>query len=343
VQVAYDQALKAFNTLALESSCKALLSVASESELDEALRWAREQQLAVTVLGSGSNVVLAGDLDTLVIIQQMPGITILSKFKDKVIVRFGAGENWHDCVSWALDQGYCGLENLALIPGSVGAAPIQNIGAYGVELESMVQAVHAVRISDGSRLVLSREDCQFGYRDSIFKHAYADQLVITAVDLQLALQPNLNISYPALAQALAGRSLTKITSRDVFETVVAIRRSKLPDPASLPNAGSFFKNPVVSGSLWQSLQVGFAELPGYAQADGSVKLPAAWLIDHCGWKGRRDGGLGVHPEHALVLVNYDNGSGRELLELARRIAKDVKETFGIALEIEPRVYGRQRE
>jgi UDP-N-acetylmuramate dehydrogenase len=343
VQVLYDQPLNAFNTLALESRCKALLSVASESELIEALCWARAQQLAVTVLGGGSNVVLAGDLDTLVILQNMPGITLLERTANKVLVRFGAGENWHDCVSWALDQGFYGLENLALIPGSVGAAPIQNIGAYGVELESMVAAVHAVRINDGSSVQLSREDCQFGYRDSIFKHEYADQLVITAVDLQLDLQANLNVSYPALAHALAERNCAEVSPRDVFETVVDIRRSKLPDPERLPNAGSFFKNPVVTASRWQTLEQDFPGLPGYPQADGSVKLPAAWLIDHCGWKGRRDSGLGVHPEHALVLVNYGNGSGRELLELVRRIEQDVKQTFDIALEIEPRVYGSQRE
>ncbi|MEH6589689.1 MAG: UDP-N-acetylmuramate dehydrogenase [Halioglobus sp.] len=341
--MAYDQSLSAFNTLALDSTCKTLVSVFSESELIEALAWARKQQLAVTVLGGGSNVVLAGDLETLVILQKMTGITILSRTDNRVLVRFSAGENWHDCVSWALDNSFFGLENLALIPGSVGAAPIQNIGAYGVEIQSMVAAVHAIKVSDGSNMLLSRDDCQFGYRDSIFKHGYADQLVITAVDLQLDLQANPNTSYPALAHVLAQTEHAEVSPRDVFDAVVDIRRRKLPDPVHLPNAGSFFKNPVVISSRWQALEKDFPDLPGYAQADGSVKLPAAWLIDHCGWKGRRVGGLGVHPDHALVLVNYDSGSGSELLELARRIAADVKQTFDIALEIEPRVYGSQRE
>jgi UDP-N-acetylmuramate dehydrogenase len=341
MQFLRGEALQRYNTLALQARAQAFVSVSTEADLLAALTLAREQQLPVVPLGEGSNVVFAGDLDALVIQQRMKGIEVLALADDAVRLRVAAGENWHALVQWTLAQGYFGLENLALIPGTVGAAPIQNIGAYGVELQASLLQVHARQIADGKVLVLSNEACEFGYRDSIFKHQLQDQLVITAVELQLARHPAVNVAYPALASYFAEHADVDPTPQAVFDAVVGIRRSKLPDPAQVPNAGSFFKNPVVAGKLAEELRAAFPGLPCFSQPDGAVKLSAAWMIDRCGWKGARLGELGVHSEHALVLVNYGGGSGERLLALATDIAASVWDAFGVRLEIEPRVYGRR--
>jgi UDP-N-acetylmuramate dehydrogenase len=304
-----------------------------------AFGWADQQDLPVVPLGQGSNVVLARDLEALVVRQETRGIEIIDELGDRVTLRVAAGENWHALVQWTLRQGLYGLENLALIPGTVGAAPIQNIGAYGVELQSCLLQVHALAIADGRPHTLSNTDCEFGYRDSVFKQGLRDKLVITSADLRLSRVPELHTGYPALASALAQIDVRALTPQDVFDTVVNIRRSKLPDPAVEPNAGSFFKNPLVPAEQAQALMAKFTGLPGYPQEDGRVKLPAAWMIDHCGWKGYREGDIGIHPVHALVIVNYGNDNGEQLLSLASEVAATVADTFGIQLAIEPRVYG----
>ena len=284
-------------------------------------------------------MVLAGDLSALVIHQARKGIEILDDAEDTVLLRVAAGENWHTLVQWTLARNYFGLENLALIPGTVGAAPIQNIGAYGVELAPFVQRVFAIRIEDGKPLELTAKDCEFGYRDSVFKQALRDRVVITSVDLLLSKNPALQLAYPALKNYLQSRNADALTPQAIFDAVVNIRRSRLPDPGVTPNAGSFFKNPVISQGRWDELRIHAPKLPSYPQSNGQVKLPAAWLIDQCGWKGKRLGGYGVHPEHALVLVNHGGDNGAELLELARQISRSVEGIYGIELEIEPRVYG----
>jgi UDP-N-acetylmuramate dehydrogenase len=332
--------LAPFNTLALTASASALVHVDSTQGLLDALEWAADERLSVVPLGEGSNVVLAGDISALVLRMETRGIEILEDNAESVLLRVAAGENWHTLVDWSIRQNCYGLENLALIPGTVGAAPIQNIGAYGVELAPFVREVHCVNTATGRVRFLEGAACQFGYRDSIFKHSLQDQLVITAVDLQLSRVPAVQAGYPVLARALAERGIDNPSAREVFDAVVGIRRSKLPDPAQLPNAGSFFKNPVVTNDRANELSRQFSGLPQYPQVDGKTKLPAAWLIDHCGWKGHRREGLGIHPEHALVLVNHGSNSGQALLELADRVAASVLETFDIRLEIEPRVYGR---
>jgi len=290
-------------------------------------------------LGEGSNIVLAGDIAALVVRQATPGIRVGEEGDDSVLLRVGAGENWHNLVVWTLHHGFYGLENLALIPGTAGAAPIQNIGAYGVELQSVLQGVSAVSVDDGKPLDLTRQDCQLAYRDSIFKHSLRDQLFITSIDLRLSKNSDVNITYPALSAALDVTGITQPTPQQVFDAVVSIRSSKLPDPSRQPNAGSFFKNPIVSKAVAKDLADRFTVMPQYEQADGRIKLPAAWMIDHCGWKGVRRGELGVHPEHALVLVNYGAGDGAQLLALANDITDSVKAMFGVELDIEPRVYG----
>lgn len=340
MQITSDASLQQHNTLALRAHSRALVGIDNENALREALDWARANKTAVTVLGQGSNVVFAGDLSSLVLVQATRGRQCLDDDGSHVRLRVAAGENWHHLVEWTLSEGYFGLENLALIPGTVGAAPIQNIGAYGVELGPFVEAVHALRIDTCEAVTLSGDQCEFGYRDSIFKHRLRDQLVITAVDLRLPRVARLQLGYPALASALALRPEQEITAKDVFDTVVSIRRSKLPDPAAVPNAGSFFKNPVLEHQQATGIKSQFPDLPVYPQADGRDKIPAAWLIEYCGWKGHRKNGVGVHPDHALVLVNYGADSGACLLQLADRIAVTVRDTFGITLEIEPRVYGQ---
>ncbi|MGB1140949.1 MAG: UDP-N-acetylmuramate dehydrogenase [Halioglobus sp.] len=336
-----DQPLGSRNTLALDASASALVEVARGQDLVEALAWADERTLPVLPLGQGSNVVLADDLQCLVVVMQTRGVDLLETSTDAVMLRVAAGENWHELVGWCVEKGYYGLENLALIPGTVGAAPIQNIGAYGVELASTLQAVHATRLADGQAIVIDSADCAFGYRDSVFKGALKDTAVITAVDLRLSREPVVDISYPALAAEFDG-AVAEPSPRAVYDAVVNVRSRKLPDPAVVPNAGSFFKNPVFNATQAQALGERFPALPQYPQDDGSVKVPAAWMIQHCGWKGIERDGVGVHPEHALVLVNRGSNSGSALLALADDIAASVNDTFGVQLVIEPRVYGHER-
>jgi UDP-N-acetylmuramate dehydrogenase len=328
------------NTLALPAAAEALAVVTRECELLEALAWARQRRLPVVPLGSGSNVVFAGDLPGLALCLANRGIEVMEQSREQVLLRVAAGENWHALVEWCLHRGYHGLENLALIPGTAGAAPIQNIGAYGVELRRFLVRVHAVEIASGRRRTLSLEECEPGYRDSVFKQRLRDQLVIDALELRLSRQPTVAVDYPALAEWLAQRGIDAPRPGDVFDAVVAIRRSRLPDPAREPNAGSFFKNPVLASTRALDLAARWPGLPVYPHGEGRAKLPAAWLIEQCGWKGHRQGGVGVHPDHALVIVHYGGAAGTDVLDLARRIADSVAERFTVTLEIEPRVYGR---
>ncbi len=338
MEIERDQSLRAHNTLALEAHASAFAAVSNEAELREAILWARDNSLPVMALGQGSNIVLVNDINYLVVLQQGQGIAILDEDASSVTLRVNAGNDWHELVQWSLSQGYYGLENLALIPGTVGAAPIQNIGAYGVELKTFVAAVHGLRADNAEPLTLSADECAFAYRDSVFKHQLRDQVLITAVDLRLSKTPALNLSYPALSSYL-GDAKGEISAQQVYDAVVAIRRSKLPDPAVEPNVGSFFKNPVVSAERGAQLAEQFPGLPRYPAGENAVKLPAAWLIDHCNWKGTERDGVAVHPTHALVLVNRSAQSGQVVLTLAADIQASVDQQFNIALEIEPRVYG----
>lgn len=328
------------NTLRLKATPSALRSVSSVAGVEQALLWARARKLSVLPLGEGSNVVLLPRIDALVLDLQLKGCELLQRDDSEVLLRVAAGENWHALVAWTLSQGYCGLENLALIPGTVGAAPVQNIGAYGRELAPFVAAVHALRCADASPLRLSQADCRFGYRDSVFKQALRDQVVITHVDLRLPLRATVEFSYPGLREALAQRDTADSpTHRAVYDAVVALRRAKLPDPAREPNVGSFFKNPILARAQAEVLRRDHPELPLYPAGPEQSKLAAAWLIERAGWKGVRHGAVGVHPGHALVLVNYGADSGSEVLGLAAEIQASVQAQFGVLLELEPRVYG----
>ncbi len=339
MRILQNESLQQRNTLRLQSNARAFVSVRSEEDLRNALDWATTNRAHVIPLGQGSNVVLAGDLNALVIHQEMLGKEIIEEDDHAVVLRISAGENWHSLVQWSLSQGYFGLENLALIPGTVGAAPIQNIGAYGVELSSFVRSVQAFSVSQKKQITLSASECRFGYRDSVFKREMLDECIITSLDLVLSKEPHVQCEYPSLKAYLSQQNILEPTSMDVFNAVVAIRSSRLPDPANCPNAGSFFKNPVLENEQFQRLIKLAPSIPHYPQADGRVKVAAAWLIEQCGWKGTRVENVGVHREHALVLINYGSNDGKYLLALADEIKRSVFDFSGLELNIEPRVYG----
>ncbi|WP_243391579.1 UDP-N-acetylmuramate dehydrogenase [Pseudohalioglobus lutimaris] len=341
MQIRRAESLKPFNTLSLQASAAALVRVSNDQELAQAMDWSRSQGLPVLPLGEGSNVVLAGDLDALVVRQCNEDLKVVAEENDRVTLRISAGHDWHRLVMRTLEAGFYGLENLALIPGTVGAAPIQNIGAYGVEFERFVVAVQGLEMRTGEHLMLTAAECAFAYRDSVFKGELRDRVIITAVDIQLSRRPQSDLDYPALRDELARRRVANPQPEDVFAAVVDLRKRRLPDPDKEPNAGSFFKNPVISAERAQAMRTRWPGLPCFAQAGGRVKIPAAWLIEQAGWKGRRVGGVGVHPGHALVLVNHGSDSGKELLALAASIRESVSRQFEVTLEMEPRVYGLQ--
>lgn len=338
-----DHNLQPLNTLAVPSRAEYFCSARTESELLEALEWARQRQVPLHLLGSGSNLVLAQHLAGVTLQVGLLGKTLLEETPESVLLKVSAGENWHQLVVWCLEQGYYGLENLALIPGTVGAAPVQNIGAYGVEVSRFIEAVETLGRDDGARLVLSNRACEFSYRDSIFKQGLRDRQVITSVILRLPRKPQLEISYPALSEALSGG----ITPQSVFDAVCRIRREKLPDPVDIPNCGSFFKNPIVPMSLYASLQKQYPQMPSYhvsSKGESDVltpmrKLAAAWMIDRAGWKGREFNGARVHSQQALVLTNPERLAAGAVLELAREIQLSVQACFGVALELEPELLG----
>lgn len=328
--------LQALNTLALPARAQFFARIATADALREALRWAAARGLPLLTLGGGSNVILAGDWPGLVLHIALPGKTV----EDDTRVRVGAGENWHALVQWTLAQGLFGLENLTLIPGTAGAAPIQNIGAYGVEIGERLLAVRGIDIGTGAERELTVDECQLGYRDSIFKNALRGRFIITEIVLQLSREFSPVINYPTLRDALATERQPDAFA--VERAVRSIRQSRLPNPEQLPNAGSFFKNPVVAAQHFAHLQAQFPSIPHFP-APAGVKVPAAWLVERSGWKGRRIGAVGVHEKQALVLIHYRDASSpnaaRELLDLAVAIQRDVRDQFSIELELEPGVFG----
>jgi len=331
----HDVSLRALNTFGIDVHARTFISVNTVSDL-EAI--AADPQLSVLprlILGGGSNLLLTKDVAGLVLHMVNTGRRVVGESERRVIVRAQAGENWHDFVQWTLAQGLPGLENLSLIPGSVGAAPIQNIGAYGSELADFFHSLTLFDFVTRETRVLICDDCHFGYRDSIFKHALRDRAVIIDVSFALPRRWQPNLRYAELAAELAARNVSAPTAQDIADAVIAIRRRKLPDPAQIGNAGSFFKNPVVSAEQHAQLLEKYPQLVSYPQLDGSIKLAAGWMIDQCGWKGRSLGAAGVHERQALVLVNRGDATGQEIMALAEMISDDVQARFGISLETEP--------
>ncbi|NND93996.1 MAG: UDP-N-acetylmuramate dehydrogenase [Flavobacteriales bacterium] len=325
--------LKHFNTFGIEARAEKFCEFTNTEELTEAL--SASSDMPSLILGGGSNVLLTQDISGVVLRNAIPGIETVKDDGDKVLIRSGAGESWHDLVLYAVERGFGGIENLSLIPGSVGAAPMQNIGAYGVEIKDVFQSLEALYIPSGELHRFTAEDCKFGYRESIFKRELKGQYVITSIDLELRRNSELNTSYGAIEQELQ-RLGKEADIKSISEAVINIRRSKLPDPAIIGNAGSFFKNPVIEKIEFETLLKDFPEIPNYPAPSGR-KLAAGWLIEQAGWKGKDLGGYGVHDRQALVLVNRGGATGEKLFQLSEDILTSVKDKFGVQLEREVNV------
>jgi len=329
--------LKKLNTLCVSATARYYMDVASLNDLRRALAWAQDNGLKTLVLGSGSNLVFAGDFDGLVLRMQIAARSWEQVDDTGATLVLGAGENWHDAVLYAAGAGYRGIENLALIPGTAGAAPVQNIGAYGVELCDTLISVTALDRDSNELVCLDNAECGFAYRDSLFKRS-PGRYIITGIKLRLSRTKPLQLGYRDLEDYLGDAVSQELDALTVAEAVMAIRRRKLPDPEMIPNAGSFFKNPVVSADKHSQLQAAHPDVVGYPQ-NGTVKLAAAWLIDQSGWKGYRNARVGVHNRQALVLINHSSGTGSDVLELASEIRQSVQERFGVNLEMEPGIVG----
>ena len=322
--------LKKYNSFGIEVFTEKFFLLTKTSQLKEL--FSQFQKESIRVHGGGSNMLLTKDYDGITLVIANKGISVLNETETSVLVSVQAGENWHEFVLWCLKHNYGGVENLALIPGSVGASPIQNIGAYGVELKSVFHSCEVFEIENQSFKTLSNEDCLFGYRDSIFKKKSKGKYIITSVCFQLQKPPHqLQIGYGDIKNQLTGK---QHSIQEIAKVVIAIRKSKLPDPKEIGNSGSFFKNPILSKSHFETLLKIHPELPNYTTPEGTVKIPAAWLIEKMGFKGIREGDAGVHRQQALVLVNYKDASGDQILALARKIQKTAEGKFNIKLETE---------
>jgi UDP-N-acetylmuramate dehydrogenase len=324
--------LKSLNTFGFDVACDTLLSVQSIAELQAFFKNGNPAE-PLLILGGGSNMLLTGHYRGTVLKVDILGRCVLREDEKHVWVASGAGENWHHWVQWTLENNWGGLENLSLIPGNVGAAPMQNIGAYGIEVKEHFDHLLAVSRVDGSLRKFTREECAFGYRESVFKRALRDQYVIAEICFQLDKEHTLHTGYGAIQDELKKMGVDTPTIQEVSRAVIAIRQSKLPDPKEIGNSGSFFKNPVVSTAHYEKLKAQYPELVAYPSGEG-MKLAAGWLIEKAGWKGFRRGDAGVHARQALVLVNYGNAKGEEILALSKEIIGDIEEKFGVALEAE---------
>ncbi len=330
-----DAPLDRHNTFRVPARAAWLAEIENPDQIPEILDHPPIRSLPRLVLGAGSNVLFTRDFPGLVLIPRNRGIQVLTTGSGTVLVRAEAGVGWHDLVTWTLDRNLCGLENLALIPGSVGAAPVQNIGAYGRELSHVLESVEVFDCEGGEKRHLDREACELGYRQSRFQKE-PDRWIITAIGLRLSLEPSLRIDYPGVREELAALHADPPTARAVAEAIIRLRRRKLPDPDEIGNAGSFFKNPVLTRERFESLRDRFPGLPVFESPSGR-KVSAAWLIEQAGWKGFREGDAGVSARHALVLVNHGTATGAQVWSLAQRIQESVRSKFGLDLEVEPQI------
>jgi len=321
--------LKPYNTFGIDVNAKRFITINSLKELKELLAIDKD----IFLISGGSNMLLTKDINKLVVHLELKGIIVNDTEKDAVYVTAEAGENWHDFVLWCISQNYGGLENLSLIPGNVGTSPIQNIGAYGVEIKDTFHQLEALEIATGKLKIFKKVDCNFGYRNSVFKNELKGKYIITSVTFKLTKNNHkFNISYGAIKDSL--KDVENPTLKEISNAIIAIRESKLPDPKKIGNSGSFFKNPVIDLNAFKTLQKTYPKIPHYIVSENEIKVPAGWLIEQCGFKGQRFGDAGVHENQALVLVNYGNASGQEIYELAQNIQQKVKDTFNISLEIE---------
>ncbi|MEM9991372.1 MAG: UDP-N-acetylmuramate dehydrogenase [Bacteroidota bacterium] len=337
MQIYQDFPLQAYNTFGIAAQAKQFSTIHSVTDLLKVIEQNKEG-LPLFLLGGGSNLLLRADLPYWVLKNEIKGIRHIEDYSDTAaVVAVGAGENWHQFVLWTIQNNLGGAENLSLIPGTVGAAPIQNIGAYGVELKDIFERLEAVRLSDGKLQVFNKDECQFAYRNSIFKQQHKGKYAIVRVFFRLQKKPSVNVSYGALQHVLKEKGILHPDIKAVSDAVIAIRQRKLPDPARIGNSGSFFKNPELPRSVFERIQVRFPGMVYYDLPDGRVKVPAGWLIEQCGWKGKRIGNTGAYQHQALVLVNYGNAKGAEVWSLAQQIMVSVQQKFGITIEPEVNV------
>lgn len=332
-----------YNTFHIDETAEYFTVVHDEQELIEVLKSPLAQKHSIHMIGGGSNILLTQPVNGLIVLNQMKGITIIQEDDHVADVKFAGGENWHECVLWCVHHNFGGIENLSLIPGTIGAAPIQNIGAYGVELKDVFYEAEAIHVRTGEKRSFNADQCEFGYRSSLFKTQEKGNYIITSVTLRLSKNPVFNTSYGNIQQELDAMGITSLSIKAISDAVIRIRQSKLPDPAVLGNAGSFFKNPVISIEAFNALLLQFPDIPSYKNEDG-MKIPAAWLIEHCGpensssWKGYREQNFGVHSKQALCLVNYSDASGKDIFDLSERIITSVQHTFNITLEREVNIW-----
>ncbi|MGA8852686.1 MAG: UDP-N-acetylmuramate dehydrogenase [Christiangramia sp.] len=333
MRVLRNFSLKDYNSFGIDVRADKFVSIDSTDDLRSILRKSYASELFI--LGGGSNMLLTGDIHKIVLHIALKGKKIVSESKDEVIVQAAAGENWHEFVLWTLEQDFGGLENLSLIPGNVGTAPIQNIGAYGVELKDSFVSCKAMNVQTLEEREFSLEQCEFDYRNSIFKNQLKGQYIITSVNFRLTKKEHkLNIDYGSIKSELQKKAISNPSIKNISEAVIQIRQSKLPDPKKIGNSGSFFKNPIIRNEHFQALKKEFPEIPSYQVSDSEVKVPAGWLIDNAGLKGYRNGDAGVHKHQALVLVNYGEAKGAEILALSKKVQETILKKFDIQLEAE---------
>jgi UDP-N-acetylmuramate dehydrogenase len=332
MQLRENISLRPYNTFKIDARARYFVSFASIEELEECITLYDPSSLFV--LGGGSNILFTGDYDGAVLKNEIMGIELLHEDADYIYVKAGAGENWHQFVLYCIRHNWAGVENLSLIPGNIGATPIQNIGAYGVELDDVFWSLEALHIFENKVYTFTMADCEFGYRDSIFKNRYRDEFVILSVTLQLKKKPVFHTSYGAINEELEKLGVKELSIEAVSQAVINIRSARLPDPQTIPNAGSFFKNPEVPVTKYEELKKNFPDMVAYPLAKGTVKLAAGWMIEQCGWKGYRRGDAGCHAKQALVLVNHNNANGNEIYDLSEEILQSVKKKFGVELERE---------
>lgn len=336
MEIQTNFSLKKYNTFGIEASAKQFVAVHSTSELKTILEQNKAEKKFI--LGGGSNMLLTQDIDALVIHVDLKGKKIIKENDDFVWVESQAGENWHEFVLWTIDHNFGGLENMSLIPGNVGTTPVQNIGAYGAEIKDSFVSCEAIAIDNQETRIFTNDECHFGYRESIFKNEVKDQYIITSVVFKLTKRNHkINVSYGDITAELAKAGVTNPSLKDVSNAVIAIRQSKLPDPKELGNSGSFFKNPIILKSDFEKIHQQFPEMKYYEVSETEVKVPAGWLIEQAGFKGKRYGDAGVHKNQALVLVNYGNATGQEILAVSKTIQETIFKTFGIHIEAEVNV------
>lgn len=336
----YDNySLQSLNSFGVTATSRLFTELNSSDDIEALINWRKEHpNRECLLIGGGSNLLFRGDFAGMAVAVSLSGKGLVNESDEAFYVKAAAGENWHEFVRWTIDQGYAGLENLSLIPGTVGATPMQNIGAYGVELGDRLYELSAIDLHTGERRTFTNADCQFAYRDSFFKRQQPDRWLIESVIFRLAKKSDWVTAYAGVESALAGQVPS---ARLISDVVIALRQSKLPDPTVIGNAGSFFKNPILPIGQWDALKIQFPDMPGYPQKDNAlqIKVSAGWLIDRCDWKAYRKGDAGVYEKHALVLVNHGDASGFEIWAVAEQIIESVDKKFGISLEPEPRVIG----